>query len=81
LNGICGFSETDMYVVGADSLILHYNGSEWSGVDVGTGYDLNDIRCAGTGDIIAVGDGGTIIQATARTKGKGKDKDQGKGKK
>jgi len=35
--------------------------------------------CTGAGDIIAVGDNGTIIQAAAKAKGKGKD--QGKGKK
>jgi hypothetical protein len=79
LNGVCGFSAADMYAVGGNSLILHYNGSEWSEVDVGSGFDLNDIWCADAGDIRAVGDGGTNIQATARTKGKGKD--QGKGKK
>ncbi len=71
LNGICGTSADDVYAVGDNSLILHYDGAAWTAMDSGATLvdefgaefkvDLNDIWCSDTGEIVAVGDSGTVI--------------------
>jgi hypothetical protein len=36
LNGIWGSSSTDVFAVGEDGIIMHYNGSTWSSMSSGT---------------------------------------------
>ena len=61
INGVCGTSASDVYAVGNDSIILHYNGTEWTAMNTEAGVNLNDIWCSDKNDIIAVGDDGTVI--------------------
>lgn len=41
--GIWGSSGTDVFAVGWNGTIIHYDGSSWSSMNSGTIYDLHDI--------------------------------------
>ncbi len=61
LNGVCGFSPSDIYTVGSNGVILHYDGKEWIPVDNSVDADFNDIWARDENDIYAVGSGGVIL--------------------
>ena len=61
LEGISGVSASDIWAVGVNGAIIHYDGTQWSVQSIGTGYRLNDVWAVGTNDIFAVGLNGTII--------------------
>ncbi len=54
-------SDSDMWLVGANGLILHYNGAAWTTVDGGTTEDLNDIYFVDENTGFAVGANGTFM--------------------
>jgi hypothetical protein len=60
LNGVWG-AGGDLFVVGVDGQIFHYDGSAWAKVDSGVDMALNDVWGTGLDDIWAVGSGGTIL--------------------
>lgn len=62
LNGIWGFHSKDIYAVGNEGTILHYDGSGWSEMKCSTDATLNGIWGSSPENIFAVGDGGTILQ-------------------
>lgn len=43
MNKIWGSSGSDLYVVGNNGNIAHYNGSQWSSIGSGTSLNINDI--------------------------------------
>ncbi len=51
-----GFDATDVYAVGADGLVLHFDGIEWRPEDLSTERDFHGLWCADGGSIVAVGD-------------------------
>ncbi len=61
LNGVWGSSGSDVFAVGMDGTILHYDGIGWSALSGGTTWHLNDVWGSGGGDVFAVGDAGTIV--------------------
>jgi|GEM_PF-1366380 len=61
LNGVWGSSSTDVFAVGDNGLILHYNGSNWSQMDSGTATDLLSIWGSSASDIYTAGDDGFIF--------------------
>ncbi len=60
-NDVWGTSGTDVYVVGDSGIIIHYDGSTWSGMDSGTTNDLWSIWGTSAMNIFAVGHQGTIL--------------------
>ena len=62
LNGIWGFDSNDIYAVGNEGTILHWDGTEWSPKKCSTSGNLNGIWGSSPENIFAVGDGGTILQ-------------------
>src|SRR5258705_12876346 len=61
LFGIWGTSTSDVWAVGNNGTILHYNGTSWSSVSSGTSEFLFGIWGTSTSDVWAVGDNGTIL--------------------
>jgi len=62
LNGIWGFSASDIYSVGDMGTILHYDGIDWSTMESGTTEDLFDVWGIADHKIYAVGAAGTILE-------------------
>jgi len=66
LESIHGFSETDIYAVGWEGCIWHYDGKCWNAVKSPTTFVLTRVLCAPDGYVYACGLGGVLL--------KGKDK-------
>src|SRR5215468_11175954 len=54
-HGVWGTSATNVWVVGASGMILHWNGTGWAEVDSGTTGDLRSISGTSVSDAWAVG--------------------------
>ena len=67
LEGIWGNSGEDVFAVGGNGTILHYNGMNWSEMESGTTNDLEDIWGTGENDVFAVGENGTMIHYNGKT--------------
>jgi len=61
LTGIWGSSETDIFAVGYNGKILHYNGTNWSFQDSGTINYLYGVWGSSATNVFAVGDSSTIV--------------------
>ena len=61
LSAIWGSGPGDIYAVGGNGTIVHYDGSAWSIMNSGTTHWLLGIWGSGPSDIYAVGSGGTIL--------------------
>ena len=64
LRSVWGSASNDVWAVGDDGIILHYNGANWSTADSGTPYRLYDIWGDGGNIVYAVGLFGTLLQNT-----------------
>jgi len=61
LNAIWGSSENDVFVVGDDGVILHYDGQFWRNMGSGITNDLHAIWGSSENDVFVVGDEGIIL--------------------
>jgi hypothetical protein len=61
LYGVWGFSDEDVYAVGANGTALHYDGRTWSPLKPPSTQNLNDIWGASPTDLYVVGDNATIL--------------------
>jgi hypothetical protein len=61
VSSVWGSSPSDVFAVGTDGTILHYDGSTWSAMVSGTANDLYSIWGSSHSDIFAVGWNGTIL--------------------
>ncbi len=61
LYGVWGFSDDDVYAVGANGTALHYDGHTWSPLNPLLKHNLNDIWGASPTDLYVVGDNATIM--------------------
>ncbi|MEA1958848.1 MAG: S8 family serine peptidase [Chloroflexota bacterium] len=66
LYGIWGSNTSDIFSVGGDSefeanMIIHYNGSAWDLMNIGSHYILEDVWGSSASDVFAVGSRGSII--------------------
>ena len=59
--GVWGSSSSDVFAVCLGGIILHYNGSAWSGMTSGTANQLSAIWGSSATDVFAVGIYGTIL--------------------
>ena len=58
---VWGSSSSDVFIVGANGKILHYDGNDWSNMDSGTSQILTSIWGSSATDIYAVGYNGIIL--------------------
>ncbi len=61
-NAIDGFDEKDIYAGGLQGEIWHFNGKKWQQLDSPTNRILNDVACAGDGQVYACGDKGLLLK-------------------
>jgi hypothetical protein len=57
LVGVWGSSSSDVFVVGNEGTILHYNGSAWGPMTSGITTDLYGVWGSSSSDVFAVGYG------------------------
>jgi hypothetical protein len=62
LTDVWGASAKDVYTVGMNGKILHYNGITWSTIASGTTKHLNGVWGSSSTDFFAVGNTGTILR-------------------
>jgi hypothetical protein len=62
---IDGFAPDDVFAVGDDGEIWHYDGRAWTQIESPTNQTLADVRCW-DGEVWACGDGGTILRRDKR---------------
>ncbi|WP_157655977.1 hypothetical protein [Burkholderia ubonensis] len=60
-NGIDGFSESDVYVVGSNGKLYHWNGGDWRQIPLKTDENLECIRCYGADEVWIGGANGTLL--------------------
>ena len=61
LRGVWCYSASDVFAVGWDGTILHYDGSSWNLMNSGTDSILEGVWGSSSSDVFAVGNGGTIL--------------------
>lgn len=61
LQSVWGSSGSDVFAVGRNGTILHYNGTSWSPMKSSTTQWLHGVWGSSGSDVFAVGSGGTIL--------------------
>jgi hypothetical protein len=61
LYGIWGTSSTDVFAVGANGAVLHYDGNTWDSMPTGVKYGLTGVWGSSGTDVFAVGTYGMIL--------------------
>jgi hypothetical protein len=54
------FSESDMYAVGGNGDVWHYDGKEWTQMGFPSNVELGTVTCAGDGNVYISGEGGSL---------------------
>jgi uncharacterized membrane protein len=62
LRSVFGFGPDDVWAVGDDGVIVHYDGSAWSTVASGTTTPLRAVWGFADGRAVALGDGGLVLE-------------------
>ena len=61
LYGVWGSSSNDVFAVGNNGSILHYDGNQWRAMNSGTSASLYGVWGTSSDNVFAVGEGGTIL--------------------
>ncbi len=67
LNAVLSLSNNDVYAVGNNGTIMHYNGNIWEKMPSGTTNNLGSIWGITSNNLFAVGNNGTIIHFNGST--------------
>jgi len=59
---ISGFSNNDIYAIGLNGVVFHYNGRNWNKIEIGTNCNLHCILCNRNGDVYIGGAKGTLFK-------------------
>jgi hypothetical protein len=62
LNSIDGFDEQDIYAVGYNGSIVHFDGARWQQLDIPTNQHLHQVLCHTDGLVYACGRGGVVLR-------------------
>jgi hypothetical protein len=62
LNAIDGFDESDIYAVGYNGSIVHFDGTRWHQLDAPTNQHLHQVLCHTDGRVYVCGRGGTVLR-------------------
>ena len=62
LQSIDGFSTNDIYAVGLDGEIWHYDGKQWHAIQSPTNQHLHEVCCCANGWVYACGGGGVVLK-------------------
>ncbi len=62
LRGVWGSSPTDVFAVGDSSLVLHFDGSNWSQMAIGDTTNFYAVWGTSSGNVLATGDNGVILR-------------------
>jgi hypothetical protein len=54
------FSESDMYAVGGNGDVWHYDGKRWTQMGFPSNVELGTVTCAGDGNVYISGEGGSL---------------------
>ena len=63
---IGGSTSNDIYAVGMDGLIAHFDGRRWSYLDSPTNNHLFSMRCLSSAEIVVVGANGTLLHGNKK---------------
>lgn len=66
LNCLDGSSEQDVYVVGLQGFVAHFDGKRWQRVALNTDEHLTWVRCYGRDEVWICGYNGTVLKGNAR---------------
>ncbi len=69
LYGVWGSSSSNVFAIGKDGTILHYNGNTWGHMNSGTSNHLYSIWGSSSSDVFAVGEDGIILHYNGSTWG------------
>jgi hypothetical protein len=61
LNAVWGASASDVFTVGDDGLVVHYDRIDWTAMDSGVTESLHGVWGTSGRDVLAVGEGGVVI--------------------
>lgn len=61
-NDIDGFNEEDIYCVGTEGGVYHFNKNAWTSISFPTNNDLENVCCAGDGFVYIADDNNTIYK-------------------
>jgi hypothetical protein len=59
-NDMDAFSESDMYAVGGNGDVWHFNGTRWQQMGFPSNVQLATVTCAGDGNVYISGEGGSL---------------------
>jgi len=62
LNAIDGFDGSDIYAVGYNGAVVHFDGTRWHQLDAPTNQHLHQVLCHADGHVYTCGRGGTVLR-------------------
>lgn len=67
IQAIHGFNATDIYAVGRDGEVWHYDGTVWNELDMPTNSNLTSVKCAADGKVYITGHKGALLCGSGET--------------
>lgn len=62
ITAIDGFDKDDIYAAGYSGALWHFDGHDWSKLDLPTNVNLTALKCAGDGNVYVAGYNGILIR-------------------